>query len=119
MRFVWVGLAGAVGAVIRFSIGLHVDQSHFPWATFTINLSGSFVLAFFLTVALGRVPVTVMTPIAVGLVGGYTTYSTFAWDTFTMGRSGRVAVAVLYLTGSVVGGVLLAWCGYVLGRAVR
>jgi hypothetical protein len=46
MRFLWVGLAGAIGAIARYSIGLSVDQSRFPWATMGINLSGAFLLAF-------------------------------------------------------------------------
>jgi fluoride exporter len=70
MRFLWVGLAGAVGAIARYSIGLSVDQSRFPWATMGINLSGAFLLAFFLAVALGICRYRFMTPIAVGLIGG-------------------------------------------------
>jgi CrcB protein len=79
VRFLWVGLAGAIGTVLRYSIDLRVDQERFPWATLAINVSGAFVLALFLTLALGRVPISVMTPVAVGLLGGYTTFSTFAW----------------------------------------
>jgi fluoride ion exporter CrcB/FEX len=75
MRFLWVGFAGAIGGIARYSIGLSVDQSRFPWATMGINLSGAFLLAFFLAVALGHLPVSVMTPIAVGLIGGFTTFS--------------------------------------------
>jgi CrcB protein len=119
MRFVWVGLAGAIGSVLRYTIGLHVDQSKFPWATLGINISGSFVLALFLTLALGRLSVDVMTPIAVGFVGGYTTFSTFELDAFTMGRTGRMATAVIYLSVSVIGGLLAAWMGYSLARVFR
>ena len=54
MRYVWVGLGGAFGSVMRYTIGVRVDQSHFPWATLGINLSGSFVLGLFLTVTLGH-----------------------------------------------------------------
>jgi CrcB protein len=119
MRFVWVGLAGAVGSVARYAIGLTINQSSFPWATLGINLSGSLLLGFFLTVALGQLPVRVITPIAVGLIGGFTTFSTFAWDGFTIGRGGRVPVAALYVVVSVVGGLAMASVGYLGGRAVR
>jgi fluoride exporter len=119
VRFLWVGLAGAVGAIARYAIGLRVDQSQFPWATLGINLSGAFLLGFFLTFALGRVSVAVMTPVAVGLIGGFTTFSTFAWEGFTIGRTGRPWVALLYLTVSVVGGLAMAWGGYTLGRSLR
>ena len=119
MRFVWVGLAGAIGSVLRYTIGLHVDQSKFPWATLAINISGSFVLALFLTLTLGRWSVSVTAPIAVGFVGGYTTFSTFAFDGFTMGRSGRMLAATIYVCVSVLGGLAAAWIGYALGRAFR
>jgi CrcB protein len=118
MRFLWVGLGGAIGSMARYAIGLGVDQSHFPWATLGINLSGAFVLGLFLTLALGHLSVAVMTPIAVGVLGGFTTFSTFAWEAFTVGRNGRPVTAAVYVTVSVIGGVLLAWGGHALGRAL-
>jgi fluoride exporter len=119
MRFLWVGLAGAAGSIARYAIGLAVDQSHFPWATLGINLSGAFILGLFLTLALGHLSVGVMTPIAVGLVGGFTTFSTFAWEGFTMSRTGRTGAALLYVSVSVLGGLVAARFGYTLGRAIR
>ena len=119
MRFLWVGVAGAVGALARYAIGLSLDQSRFPWATMGINLTGAFLLGFFLAVALGHLPVSVMTPIAVGLIGGFTTFSTFAWEAFTMSRTGRPGPAAIYVAVSVMGGLLAAWSGYSTGRAVH
>jgi fluoride exporter len=119
MRFLWVGLGGACGSMARYAIGLRVDQTAFPWATLGINLAGAFVLGLFLTLALGQLSVAVITPISVGVLGGFTTFSTFAWEGFTHARSGRVGVAVAYISVSVVGGLLAAWAGYALGRAVR
>jgi fluoride exporter len=119
LRFVWVGLAGGIGAVARYVIGLRIDQSRFPWATLGINLSGAFLLGLFLTVALGQLPVRVMTPIAVGLIGGFTTFSTFAWEGFTLGKTGRAWTAATYVAVSVLGGLGAAWGGHALGRTVR
>jgi CrcB protein len=104
---------------VRYAIGLNVDQQHFPLATLGINLSGAFVLGAFLTLALGHLSVAVMTPIAVGVLGGYTTFSTFAWESFTLSRTGRTGTAVVYVTVSVIGGLLAASGGYALGRALR
>ena len=118
MRFVWVGVGGAVGSVIRYAIGLTGRQSVFPWATLAINLSGSFILGLFLTWALGRLPVTVTTPISVGVLGGFTTFSTFAWEGLFLSRSGRVGLALIYVLLSVVGGITAAWVGYRLGRFI-
>jgi protein CrcB len=89
------------------------------WATMGINLSGALLLGFFLAVALGHLPVSVMTPIAVGLIGGFTTFSTFAWEAFTMSRTGRTWPAAIYVAVSVIGGLLAAWAGYSTGRAVH
>ena len=119
MRFVWVGLGGALGSMVRYAIGLAVDQTHFPWATLGINLSGAFILATFLTLSLGHLSVAVITPIAVGVLGGFTTFSTFAWEGFTISRHGRPGVAFIYVAVSVVGGLIAAWGGYSLGRAFR
>jgi fluoride exporter len=119
MRYLWVGLGGALGSIARYAIGLSIDQSHFPWATLGINLTGAFVLGLFLTLALGNLSVAVMTPIAVGVIGGFTTFSTFAWEGFTLGRNGRPGIAFVYVTVSVIGGLILASCGYGVGRMIR
>src|SRR5262245_3845949 len=114
MRFVWVGIAGAVGSIVRYAIGLSVDQSRFG-----INVAGVLLLGFFLVVALGHLPMSVMTPIAVGLIGGFTTFSTFTWEAFTLGRTGRSEVALLYVTVSICCGLVAAWAGYTAGRALH
>jgi CrcB protein len=119
MRYVWVGLGGAIGSMARYAIGINVDQQRFPWATLGINLAGAFILGLFLTLALGNLSVDVMTPISVGVLGGFTTFSTFAWEGFTLGRTGRAGVALVYISVSVVGGLLAASAGYSLGRAIR
>jgi CrcB protein len=119
MRFVWVGLGGAIGSMGRYAIGLAVGQTQFPWATLGINLSGSFILGIFLTLGLGHFSVAVITPVAVGVLGGFTTFSTFAWEGFTVSRNGRPGIAFLYVAASVIGGLVAAWGGYSIGRAVR
>jgi CrcB protein len=120
VRFVWVGLAGAAGAVTRYAIGLAIGVERFPWATLLINISGSFVLAFVITFATERhLPLNVSTAITVGFLGAYTTFSTFMWEGFVLGRTGRGPTAVLYITVSIVAGLVAAWGGYQLGRAAR
>lgn len=118
MRFVWVGVAGAVGSIIRYIIGLSMGSTHFPWATLLVNITGSFFLGFLLTWGLGRLPVAVTTPIAVGLLGGFTTFSAFAWEGLFMAGSGRAALAASYILASVTGGLLAALAGRVVGQAL-
>ena len=118
MRFVWVGVAGAAGSIIRYLIGLSLGSTHFPWATLLVNLTGSFLLGFLVTWGLGRLPVAVTTPIAVGLLGGFTTFSAFAWEGLFMAGSGRGAMAAVYVLGSVGGGLLAALGGRLVGQAI-
>jgi protein CrcB len=118
VRFVWVALGGAAGSLLRYWIGLSAGKSAFPWATLTINLSGSFILGLFLTWALGRWPISVITPISVGVLGGFTTFSTFAWEGLFLSRSRGGGLALIYVALSVIGGLLAAWVGYQLGRSI-
>ena len=119
MRYVWVALAGALGAVTRYAIGRAVGVTRFPWATLSINISGSFALAAVFTVIVHRrVSADLATAISVGFLGAYTTFSTFAWETYDMGRSDRHAVAATYVVVSVVGGITAAWSGHLVARAI-
>ena len=70
----------------------------------------AFILATFLTLSIGHLSVAVITPIAVGVLGGFTTFSTFAWEGFTISRNGRPGVAFIYVAVSVVGGLIAACC---------
>lgn len=119
MPTVLVAIAGAAGAVVRYRIGIAVGVSSFPWATLGINLSGSFVLAALLAgPAQARWGATTATAVGVGLLGSYTTFSTFGYETFTLLRTGRVATAVAYAGASVVGGLAATAIGYAAGRSI-
>jgi CrcB protein len=119
VRYILVALAGALGAVARYSIGRAVGVTRFPWATLAINLSGSFVLAaVFTTVVHRRVSADLATAISVGFLGAYTTFSTFAWETYDMGRTDRQGAATAYVTVSIVGGIAAAWLGHHVTRAI-
>jgi CrcB protein len=120
VRFVLVGLAGAVGSLSRYGIGLAVGERSFPWTTLAINVTGSFLLGVVLTVAADRGwPPEAVAAVGTGFLGAYTTYSTFAWETFSLGRSDRYAAAAAYLVVSVVLGIAAAAAGYATARALR
>jgi CrcB protein len=117
---VWVGVAGAAGAVTRYAIGRAVGSTRWPWVTLSVNLSGSFLLAVLLTVAMHRrVPAGLAAAAGAGFLGAYTTFSTLEWEAFLLGREGRTAAAVTYVAVSVGGGLAAAVLGYGVGRALR
>lgn len=119
MPTVLVALAGAVGAIVRYRIGLAVGVRTFPWTTLGINITGCFALAFVLAgPAASRWSPTTTTAVAVGFLGAYTTFSTFGYETLTLLRTDRIATAVTYVGLSLVGGLAAAALGYVAGRAV-
>lgn len=117
MTAVAVAVAGAVGALLRWRIGVAVGVRTFPWATLGINVAGSFVLAVVLAGPATRGwSSTTTTAVAVGLLGAFTTFSTFGYETLTMLRDDRVAAALAYVMASVVLGVVAAAAGYAVGR---
>jgi CrcB protein len=119
VRYVWIAVAGAIGALTRDAIGRAVGVTRFPWATLVINLSGSFGLAVLFTVVMHRrVPTNLAAGLSIGFFGAYTTFSTFAWETFNLGRTDRQTLAAGYVVVSVVGGLAAAWLGHVATRAV-
>ena len=116
-----VGAGGAAGAIARYLVGLLVAArlgTAWPYATFTINITGCFLIGFFLTLAADRIPNheswRLLFP--VGFVGAYTTFSTYEYETVRLVEDGhllRAASYVLLSTGVGFGAVVLA---IVLGR---
>jgi CrcB protein len=115
-----VGVAAALGAVCRYLLDQVVQHQHdqsFPWGTFVINVTGSLFLGLITGLAIhhGLPPVTT-TVIGVGFAGGYTTWSTFAWESIALGEAGALGQAALNLVGSLAVGLTAAAAG--LGLAL-
>ncbi len=115
-----IAIGGMLGATARFKLAeaLPIEPGHFPWATFWANISGSFLLGFLLIVLLERFPPTryVRPFLATGILGAYTTMSTFTVETALLIKDGHTATALLYGLGSVIAGVVLAYAGIVVAR---
>ena len=115
-----VGIGGALGAILRYQVNLwSVGQwgDRFPWGTLFINVTGCVVIGFYLTLVTERLAGRPMTRlfIATGTLGGYTTFSTFAYETVTLVGDARFATAATYVVASlalsivgIVGGILAA-----------
>jgi fluoride exporter len=122
IRSLLVLAGGGVGSLARYLVTLAVNEHYdgrFPLATFVINITGSFVIGALL-VMLDREDLLHpdLRPLLVtGFVGGYTTFSTFEWEIFALGRS-VAPMAVIYAVSSVLVGWLACWAGATVGRRV-
>jgi CrcB protein len=115
-----IAVGGALGALARYGITrvIAVPPHGFPWATFWTNMSGAFALGFLLTFVLERLPPTrYLRPFfAVGFLGSYTTFSTFAVETVVLLKDGYVVLGIGYTVASVSFGLALAYVGIALAR---
>ena len=113
-----VGLGGFLGAIARFAVGTVVVERwgrSWPWGTFLINVTGCFMIAFFLTLTTERVTIPegwrYLFP--VGFVGAYTTFSTYEFETMQLIQTGAWIRAVSYVVLSTIVGLaavfLAAW----------
>jgi len=113
---------GAIGSVMRYLLSTWFVQRFgigLPWGTFFINVSGAFVIGLVLQYAAMR---TNMSPylrlfLATGLLGGYTTFSTFAYEIYALSSDKLSAASVIYAAGSVVLGVAAALAGIAIVRS--
>jgi len=118
-----VAAGGALGAVARFLVGTWFLQRFgpaFPWGTFAINMSGAFAIGVLMQLAQTRLGFSpyVKVFVATGILGGYTTFSAFAYETYVLSRDAFSLQSVWYGFGSVVAGVAAVLVGIVCARAV-
>jgi len=114
---------GAVGAVVRVWIGRHFTSADdaWPWATFAINITGSFVLAYFATRLQERLPQsTYRRPLlGTGFCGAYTTFSTMQVEILGLAESHRYGLAVGYALVSIAAGMAAIWLATTIVRRTR
>lgn len=120
-----VSLGAIAGALSRYYLGLWFTQrfgTSFPYGTFFINFTGCFIMGFFSTLALERLPTIsseIRLLVAVGFLGSYTTFSTYGLDTVLLLRNRSLQTAGFYWLGSAVIGILSVQLGASLARLVR
>lgn len=118
-----VAVGGALGALARYGVDRLVERRSsavFPWSTFLINVTGCFAIGCIVAALVDRhrTPVWLRLGLVMGLVGGYTTFSTYAQETLDLLEEGRAVVALAYALGSVVAGVVAVFLGIRVGRAL-
>jgi CrcB protein len=113
-----VGVGGFAGAISRYWVGLVVTQRlglGFPFATFLINVTGCFLIGFFmhLLVERGVLDLHWLYSIVIGFIGAYTTFSTFEYGIMRLMIDGQLGIGLLYVGSSLLVGFFMVWVGAV------
>jgi fluoride exporter len=121
MRYLLVLIGGGTGALARYAAGTAIMTrfgGRFPLGTLVVNVTGSFAIGFLMTILTERLqldPAWRML-LVVGFLGGYTTFSSFEWETFTAVRDGELWSGLLNIVSSVMLGYAAVWLGVMLAR---
>jgi CrcB protein len=115
-----VAAGGAIGSLARWGLGeaFSARSGSFPWATFTENISGGFALGVLMVfvVDVWRPSRYVRPFLGVGVLGGYTTFSTYTLDTRALVVADRAPLAAVYLFGTLTAGLAAVWLGLAVAR---
>ncbi|MEO5834900.1 MAG: fluoride efflux transporter CrcB [Nakamurella sp.] len=118
-----VAVGGVVGALARYRLDLSwpVPPAGFPWSTVVVNVSGCLLIGIALIVIVERMrtPPLVRPFLVTGVLGGYTTFSTYAVDLHRLLRTGHPGIAVGYLAATLFGALAATAVGVQLARRVR
>ncbi len=116
MVYLLVGIAGFLGAVLRYSVGevLAEESTIFPLSTLIINLLGSFLLAWLTTVVFRRFPVPSSFKVAIGtgFVGSFTTFSSVSVETVRLFQDNHLILGIIYILVSLFGGLAMCRLGF-------
>lgn len=121
-KIVWLGLAGAAGALARYAMATTVQRwcgVRFPWGTFAVNVAGCFVFGLVWTMAEERnwIPSGARLVILTGFLGAFTTFSTFAFETGALIREADWTAAAANLIGQNILGLAAIFAGAALAKA--
>lgn len=122
-RLALVGLGGMIGAVVRYAMGGLVHklyEGRFPLGTLLVNTAGCLAIGFLFTLAEDRGVMTANARlfVFVGVLGGFTTFSSFGYETFTLWRDGLAVRALLNITANMCVGLAAVWVGHVIARLI-
>jgi len=123
LRIIFIGLAGFVGTLARYWLSGVVGKRYgetFPYGTFAVNAIGCLLAGFLFYLMYDRflTSPTSRSVVFIGFLGGFTTFSSYGLQTFTLLRDGEIFLALLNIGLSNIGGLFLVWAGYKLGGLV-
>jgi CrcB protein len=121
VKYLLIVLGGGAGSLLRYVAGTAIMtrfSSRFPLGTLVINVTGSFLIGLLMTLFTERFPPgTNWRPLLViGFLGGYTTFSSFEWESYSAVREGGLWIGLANVAGSVAFGYAAVWLGALLAR---
>jgi len=116
MSLLWVFLGGGLGAVARYGVSLALPRAEggFPWATLVVNVSGALLIGLCFAFMSGRESMRLF--LIVGLLGGFTTFSTLSLETLTLLQAREGGQALAYVSLTLFAGFLACWIGLRIGH---
>jgi fluoride exporter len=121
-KILLVLLGGALGTGLRYGLSTLITsvfrQPEFPYGTFIINVTGSFAIGILASLFATRPAVSEVAraTLMTGVLGGYTTFSSFSLETYTLLHNGRAGLAILYASASLLLGLAAVWAGMRLAQ---
>lgn len=116
--FLLVFLGGGIGSALRYLIGKQFtfDSFTFPWATFIVNLIGSFIIGtvFGYILVKHKLSNELFVFLVAGFCGGFTTFSAFAHESLAFLRAGQTNLFLTYILSSILAGLFCVWLGYMV-----
>lgn len=111
-----VAAGGSIGAALRYLVFIIFKNQALPWGTLLVNILGSFILGIVVALSFKSENISPGTRLflATGVCGGFTTFSTFSVENFSLMQEGKFGIAFVYILASVTAGILAAFFGFKL-----
>ena len=113
-NYLLVALGGGIGSMVRYAFTLLISARYFPWPTVAVNIIGSFLIGLILAISIKEESFLNNWKLflATGICGGFTTFSAFSFENLTLLQNGKYALALVYVSASIVFGIAAAFGGY-------
>jgi fluoride exporter len=121
LKLLIIGLGGAIGSIGRYILQGFFQSllgGAFPFGTFIVNVLGCFIIGFFVEFSFEKlfISVSLKNFIIIGILGGFTTFSAFGYETFTLLREQEIFLAMVNVLSSIFFSILAVWCGSLIGK---
>ncbi len=120
-KYLFIGLGGFLGSIVRYGLTSIIQtktESVFPYGTMAVNIIGCFCIGVLITLFQEKniAGEHLRLFLIIGLLGGFTTFSSFSYDTFALVKAGHLLEAGWNVGGSLFGCLIATWAGYMLGE---